>query len=343
MYNENKPTIKKRTGNVSFVLTAVFFVILWQATALAEDVTGIYTNIAGVKFVEVNQGWNIVCLPLIPCPLANGELTAVSAGKLSDSSASWVPDEFAGHYVRVSNGLQPFAYFITSNTETELTVSKGDPQSDGVTATYTYDIRPNLEEIFGGVDGPLTAGDGLSTPSDEIVVWDAAAQKVGELALLRDVPGTEFQGWLDLVWSPSELDIDADMGFWVRHHGGKVLLPVYGRIRCGACGEIVEVGWNLLGVSMPCKEALCVGGTDQTELDISGCAGDMILYPADQIATWDSVNQKVADSAFLSCVTGYEGWLDIVWNPSAITIAPGEGFWYWAVYDFVWLDLPPYL
>ena len=42
-------------------------------------------------------------------------------------------------------------------------------------------------------------------------------------------------------------------------------------------------------------------------------------------------------------VPGFEGWLDSVWNPSTINVVPGQGFWYWAVEDFVWADVPPYI
>lgn len=342
MRQNRKSRLIERIGIAVFLASGTFSMTIWQGSAWTQDAVGLYSNMVGVKYVNVNEGWNILSLPLIPSTLAEGEVTETGAGMIADSSASWIADELAGHYVRVASGVQRFSYFIIGNTETDLTVS-GDPQADGVSPGDTYDVRPALEGIFGGVDGPLTAGDGAVTPSDEIVAWDAAAQKVGESALLRDIPGTEFQGWLDLVWNPSELNIDADMGFWVRHHGAAVGLPVYGEVATTDRVVTVEAGWNILGVSIPVAEALNVDGLDQTQLDLFGHAGDMILELADQIAIWDSASQRIVDSGFLSLVTGYEGWRDSVWDPSSIVIVPGQGFWYWALEDFAWADIPLYV
>jgi len=331
------------SGIATFCLIATGgWIALWQEFAWGADVIGVFSNIVGLKLVDVNEGWNVLSVPLVPCSMTDGTVTGVATGKIVDSSASWKPNEHAGCCVRVTKGAQILSYFITGNTATEFTVTKGDPKADGVVAGNTYRVRPSLECMFGGPDGPLTGGDGFTSPSDEIVTWNAATQKVGGSAYLRDIPSLGLEGWFDVVWNPSDLDIDAHMGFWLRHYGDAVRLSLHGHVQCAACVSTVEGGWNLLGVSIPCPECLNKVGDDETQLESWGTAGDMITQPADQIAVWDSAKQKISDSAFLSSVTGYEGWLDSVWNPSPIVVSPGQGFWYWAVRDFVWQDVPPY-
>ncbi|RJS69191.1 hypothetical protein CW714_08950, partial [Methanophagales archaeon] len=214
---------------------------------------------------------------------------------------SWVDTDAANHterYYRVGahgNGAEVGAG----------TVGKFDIATGSTWTLFSLPFIPedtSINEVFGD---QLTGG-GKSSQSDKIWMWDGTTYQT---AWLFSYPGYEDK------WYGSLKTIDPDKGYWIQIRHPKDKIVVCGKVSDTDRNIPLNVGWNLVGPSVPLSHSL-----DNSGLIESGFTGGGKSSQSDKIWMWDGTTYQ---TAWLFSYPGYED----KWYGSLKTLEPGKGYW----------------
>jgi uncharacterized protein (TIGR02597 family) len=143
---------------------------------------------APVGFLQVTfpaSKTSSLSIPLQKNPTAVGPVTAVGAGTLSDSNASWTSGQFSSvtkpYFLKIVSGSAAGRYFlITANSANQLTVdTRGANLSTIVAVSNHYQViqARTLGQLFGTTSVPfLTHTD--PTLADNLKLWSGSAWEV---------------------------------------------------------------------------------------------------------------------------------------------------------------------
>jgi len=161
-------------------------------------------------------------------------------------------------------------------------------------------------------------------------------------AKIARMKGSLENHWLENDYSPSEISLTADIGFWVQNRRGETeYLVVVGEVAEADHTLAVGQNWQLAGMAFPVGRAL-----DEANLPATGA--DQPLT-ADRVLVWDAAAQVYQSAWYCGgaeCESWGEPWanhwLANDYSPSGIILAPGMGFWYQNRHTaFTWNSLRP--
>ena len=204
-------------------------------------------------------------------------------------------------------------------------------------------VSGTLDSIIGsqlyGTDDPQTA--------DRVLVWDGASQAY-DSAWFCDGSICESWGepwadhWLANDYTPSEISLPADAGFWVQNRSGVTeYLVVVGEVAEADRTLVVGENWQLAGMAFPAGRPL-----EEANLP---AIGSYDPQTADRVLVLDAATQTYQTAWYCGgpvCESWGElwanHWLANDYSPSDINLQPGMGFWYQNRHaPFTWNNLRP--
>ena len=281
-----KTTVTKTT------LLVLLILVLNLGLAHSDPTAGLYK-------ITIEEGWNLVCLPLQNIQLSQGSITSISGVTITDSTKSWTENDYANDILMITNGdYEGYWYKISSNTADTLTLTEA-PNS-GITTSTTFHIYQanTIEEIFGGATDGLNAGS-TKTEADEIYLWDANNQEFDTSIWLSN------DGWMqgDTLLTDNSVTLLPNEACYVVHKAeDEVTINFVGIVPSTKQAVAVSSGENLIGRSYP------------TAITVEDCGLDSVLasgsssYTADVIYRWDNTNAKYDLPIWYSSYSGYIGW-----------------------------------
>lgn len=308
---------KRRTKGICLLSATT----LWLAAA---SVTQAQTQgpVVGFYRLQLKPGrLHLMAPPLSPQPLDSGRMTQLAPNQITDESAAWNADQWAGYEIIFASGMGTgWRYIVTGNSDKTLFVLPDPVEEQVASIGDRYEVLPNLEEYF----AEQLRGDADAERADQLGVYDEESPNRSALTLYKDASGF----WRDCKGGYEAVTVIAGQGFWLRLVGNLVAsdatreIVLVGRLRTWPGGGVfIERGMQIVSVPLPSRVTL-------GSLDWTGAVAGATANQSDQIAISDSDTGQLS-WAWLS-TNGWQ-WVSSPsspQSPSDRVLSPGEGYLY---------------